>query len=140
MAWLLDTVFVSELRKNQKADALVQVWQKTITGQPQWLSVTSLNEIRFGILKAARLDPAFAARLDFWYSNILLPGFRHFLIPVDRAIAEKAAELRYKQGLSYNDALIAATALVHGLTLVTRNETDFVGTGVTVVNPWKATA
>jgi predicted nucleic acid-binding protein len=137
MPWLLDTVLVSELRKSGQCDPHVLAWQAGIKGQEAFISVITLNEVWFGILSVESRDPAFAARLHDWYAKILVPGFQDALLAVDRLVAEKAAELRQRLALSYNDALIAGTALVHGLTLATRNEADFAATGITLVNPWR---
>lgn len=135
---LLDTVVVSELRKGARADPAVVAWQRSVVTVPAWLSVITLLEIRSGLRSVQARDPAFAARLETWYREQLLPRFREHLLPVDRAIAEAAAEFTTTRTLPPHDALIAATAKVHGLTVATRNLADFADTGVAVVNPWSA--
>ena len=134
---LLDTVVVSELRKGRRADPAVIDWQAKTTGLPTYLSVITLLEIRLGILRVQLRDAAFASRLQAWYDGHLLPRFRDTLLPVTQAVAESAAELSAARQLSPHDALIAATAHAHGLTLVTRNVSDFTGIAVPVVNPWE---
>ncbi len=133
---LLDTVVVSELRRGTRAAPAVVAWQASVTAIPAYLSVITLLEIRLGIRNVAVRDPAFAARLEAWYGERLLPSFAGRLLAVDRAVAEAAAGLATSRTLPPHDALIAATARVHGLTLVTRNTPDFADTGVPVVNPW----
>ena len=133
---LLDTVVLAELRKNERADPAVLAWQQNLAGGGEWLSVITLLEIRVGILRAAPRDPAFAGRLQFWLNEIVIPAFLGQLLPVDPPVAEAAAAMRVTHGLSFNDALIAATAAVHQLTLATRNVSDFAHTGIAIVNPW----
>jgi toxin FitB len=134
---LLDTVAVSELRKGPKGDAQFRQWHQSTVEVPVFISVITLVEVRRGILQVAKRDPSFAGRLEAWYQDFLLPKFERTLLPVDAVVAHRAAELHALRTYSDHDALIAATALVHGLRLATRNEADFDGTGVTVVNPWK---
>lgn len=134
--YLLDTVLVSELRKGAKADASVIKWQEGISATPAYLSVITLLEIRIGTRRVRGQDPDFAARLEAWYEGRLLPRFRKHLLSVDQAVAEAAAELSAGRTLSPDDALIAATAKVHHLTLATRNISDFADTGISMVNPW----
>jgi hypothetical protein len=134
---LLDTVVVSELRKGARADSAVIAWQASVAAVPAHLSVITLLEIRCGLRRVAIRDPAFAARLETWYRERLLPRFRDHLLDVDRAVAEAAAELTAGRTLPPHDALIAATARVHRLILVTRNVADFADTGVPVINPWE---
>lgn len=136
MAWLLDTVTISELRKKSKADPAVIVWQASNAGQKAFLSVITMNEIRYGALKVGERDPPFARRLQIWYREIIDAPAVYSVLPVDLAIAEQAADYRAQLRLSYNDALIAATAAVHSLTLATRNTADFDTTGIQVTNPW----
>lgn len=136
--WMLDTCTVSELRKLDRADFHVIAWEKTATGHRTWISVITLNEIRAGIRMVEPRDPGFAAKLDAWYHGLLLPNFQSRLLPVDQPVAETAAEMRVTHGLSFHDALIAATASVHNLVLATRNVSDFAHTGISIVNPWAA--
>lgn len=135
---LLDTVVVSELRKNAQADPAVRAWQHSAAGLPAYLSVITLLEIRQGLCRVRARDPAFAARLETWYRQRLLAHFSQHLLPVDQAVAEAAARIGLQRTLPRNDALIAATALVHDLAVVTRNVADFADTGVPVINPWTA--
>jgi predicted nucleic acid-binding protein len=135
MAFLLDTVTLCELRKKEKADPRLLAWQSAHPGRA-CVSVITLNEIRFGIRQVRRKDKAFAARLEIWYQDILRAKDLFRLISVDRAIAETAADLRHDFKMGYDDALIGATAQIHGLTLATRNAADFEATGVAWVNPW----
>jgi len=137
---LLDTVAVSELRKGPKGDPQFVAWRESIDAVPVYISVITVVEIRRGILQVAKRDPAFAMRLETWYRDFLLPKFHHAILPVDFVVAHRAAEIHTIRTYPDHDALIAATALVHGLTLATRNEADFAGTGVHVVNPWRAGA
>lgn len=137
MALLLDTVTLSELRKKADAHPAVISWQKSVTGQKYWLSVITLNELRYGYRKVEKRDPAFANTLKRWYQGIVANAVEVSFLPVDQSVAEQAADFRATLGLSYNDALIAATAQVHGLTLATRNVSDFSQTGISIVNPWE---
>ncbi len=140
MPYLLDTVTISEFRKRPNMDPAVYAWQESVRGERVWLSVITLNEIQYGILKVEKRDPALAERLRDWYSQILAAAPNVPFLDVDRAIAEQAAGYRALLGLSYNDSLIAATAKVHNLTLATRNIADFQNTGILLVNPWETNA
>lgn len=136
MAFLLDTVTLSEFRRAENADPAVFRWQASLLGQPVYLSVITLNEICYGIRKINNRDPAFSALLGEWYANLISQGDVFLILPVTRQIAESAADFRATHGTPYNDALIAATAQAHGLTLATRNVADFALTGIAIVNPW----
>lgn len=134
--YLLDTVTVSELRRREeKMHPGVRKWQADIGDV--WLSVITLNEIRYSMKKVERKDPVFAALLAAWYATIIAQPRRFRILDVNRAIAEQAAGIRAAHGTSFGDSLIAATARVHHLTLATRNTADFSGTGVSLVNPWR---
>jgi predicted nucleic acid-binding protein len=137
MAYLLDTVTVSEFRDKTHRDPAVFAWQSSIIGLPCFLSVITLHEIRFGIRKVARKDPGFAATLANWYDKIVAHEGEVPFLAVDRSIAELAAEFRAMHETSFPDSLIAATVKIHGLTLATRNTADFVGIGIDLVNPWE---
>ena len=137
MAYLLDTVTVSELRDKRTRDPSVVAWQESVVGESFFLSVISLNEIRYGILRVKRNDPGFADTLAAWYDGIVVNEPRLPFLPVTRTIAELAADFRSEKSCSLNDSLIAATAKVHGLTLATRNTADFAATGIALCNPWE---
>jgi len=136
MAFLLDTVTLSEFRRAENAEPAVFHWQASLLGQQVYLSVITLNEIWYGIRKIENRDPAFSALLGEWYANLIAKNEVFLVLPVTRQIAESAADFRAAHGTPYNDALIAATAHVHGLTLATRNVSDFAQTGISIVNPW----
>jgi predicted nucleic acid-binding protein len=132
--FILDTMVVSEDIK-PRPDPRVRAWLRAIAPELQFVSVISLGEIRFGI---GRLPPtASKQRLETWYAG-LIPFFRGRLLQVDLAVAHRWGQLRGAVGrsLSAADSLIAATALVHDLTVVTRNERHFDDLGVRVLNPW----
>ena len=137
--YLLDTVTISELRRDaRRMHPAVAFWQQNI--EDVWLSVITLNELRYGIRMLKRKDPAFAAILDRWYDQIIVQPQRFRILDVDRAIAELAADFRASHGVPVEDSLIAATAKVHDLTLATRNTAHFEACGVEIVNPWEAEA
>ncbi|MEP2775590.1 MAG: type II toxin-antitoxin system VapC family toxin [Luteolibacter sp.] len=137
MAILLDTVALSELRKKSKAASSVIGWQKAEGGALAYVSVITMNEIRYGAKKVADRDPGFAASLEKWYGEILMANSLYSILGVTLPIAEAAADIRATYGTAFNDSLIAATAKVHDLTLATRNTSDFTEIGIALVNPWK---
>lgn len=136
--YLLDTNVVSELRKVRlgKADDGVAAWADSVEADSLYLSVISIEEIEIGVLRAERRDPAQGAALRAWLEESVLPAFAGRILPVDVAAARRSARLQVPDPRPVSDGLIAATALVHGLTLVTRNVADFQGTGVKLLNPW----
>jgi predicted nucleic acid-binding protein len=136
MPYLLDTVTLSAFRRQDKADPRLIHWQETQRGKIGYISVVTLNEIRYGMKKVEPRDPVFASRLAAWYSQIVSLPDQFRILKVDRAIAELAADFRADHETPFEDSLIAATAKIHGLTLATRNIADFEATGIPLVNPW----
>lgn len=136
--YLLDTNIVSELRKIKtgKVDANVYAWAIRRTGVKQYLSAITVMELETGVLQMERRDSNQGAMLRTWLDGQVLPAFAGRILPVDFAVARACAKFHVPNPCSDRDALIAATALVHGLTVVTRNVDDFKATDVRVYNPW----
>ena len=137
--YLLDTNVVSELRKKPgRIDANVLAWSEGVHPLDQYISVVTLQELETGVLLLDRHDTAQAKMLRHWLETMLRPAFAKRILPVTQEVALRNAQLHIPDPQPYRDSLIAATALVHGLTVVTRDVTDFEPTGVRVVNPWVA--
>lgn len=138
MMYVLDTHVVSELRKVKtgKADANVAAWAATVDASALFLSAITIMELETGVLLVERRDAAQGAMLRTWLAQHVLPEFTGRVLPVDTAVAQRCAKLHVPDRCADRDALIAATALVHGMTVVTRNVADFVATGVALFNPW----
>lgn len=136
--WLLDTNVVSELRKvrSGKADANLARWADDVDVAELFVSAITIQELEIGILMARRKDAPKGAILRTWMDQHVLPAFAERILPVDLAVALRSAPLHVPDLLPVRDALIAATALTHGMTVVTRNVVDFDRTGVAVYNPW----
>lgn len=133
--YLLDTNVVSELRK-PKADAQVKRWAKAQASSGLYLSVITLLELETGVKRIERRDAPQGAVLRQWLDAQVLPAFGDRILIIDAAVARCAAGLHVPDGLPQGDLMIAATALVHGMTVVTRNTADFERTGVPLLNPW----
>lgn len=138
MTYLLDTNVVSELRKvkSGKANTRVSQWADSVAVSDLFLSSITIMELEMGILLLERRDKAQGALLRSWLSNHVLPAFSSRILPVDTSIAQRSAALHVPNPCPLRDGLIAATALVHGMTVVTRNISDFKHTGIQVFNPW----
>ena len=134
--YLLDTNVVSALRRSNSADANVRTWAANIRLAELFLSTITVLEIERGILLIERRDPVQATILRKWLEDRVLPDFTGRIFPVDVAVARRCAPLHVPDRQPERDAMIAATALVHGLTVVTRNIADFRATGVALLNPW----
>ena len=136
--FLLDTNVISELRKagDGKADAKVIDWLSSADATTFYLSAITVMEIELGVLRIERREPAQGARLRAWMDNHVLPEFSERTLPVDTSVALRCACLHVPDPRSERDAFIAATALVHSMTVVTRNLADFKPLGVPVLNPW----
>jgi predicted nucleic acid-binding protein len=136
--FILDTNVVSELRKAKagKADGNVAAWATRVSPASLFLSAISILELETGVLIAERRDPVQGAVLRDWMELHVLPAFAGRVLSIDTAIAQRCARLHVPDRRPYHDAIIAASALVHGLTVVTRNVGDFEPTGAAVLNPW----
>jgi predicted nucleic acid-binding protein len=138
--FLLDTNVISELRRPDKANPNVVKWANGIPAIQFYISVISLLEIERGALLIARRDETQGKILRAWIDDHIVARFESRILAVDSVVALRCARLHIPDPRSERDALIAATALVHGMTVVTRNVSDFAETGVNLHNPWEASA
>jgi toxin FitB len=136
--FLLDTNVVSELRKvsSGKADRQFTAWANRVDAGSLHLSVITIMELEIGILQIERRDSHQGAMLRTWLEKFVLPEFKGRIFSIDTSVAQKCARLHVPDPRAERDALIAATAMVHGMTLVTRNLPDFALTGVSLLSPW----
>ena len=136
--YLLDTNVISELRKVRlgKADAYVAQWADSMDASDLYLSVITVQELEIGVMLAERRDPSQGAVFRAWLDRHVLPAFTDRILSVDTAVAQCSARLHVPDPRPVRDGLIAATALVHNMTVVTRNVADFEPTGVALLNPW----
>jgi predicted nucleic acid-binding protein len=135
--YLLDTNVVSELRRPTHTDARVLAWTRRVPVADLYLSAITVLEIEQGALMALRRDNAKGQMCFAWLHGQILPSFKDRILSVDCAVALCCAKLHVPDPKSERDALIAATALAHGMRVVTRNVADFKPTGVDVLNPWE---
>jgi predicted nucleic acid-binding protein len=135
--FLLDTDVVSELRK-PRADKRVKAWASSVPPAGLFLSAITVLELETGVLQIERRDARQGAALRRWLDGQVLPAFVARVLPVDTAVALQCARLHVPDRMEDGDALIAATALVHGLIVVTRNTSDFEPAGVGLLDPWHA--
>lgn len=137
--YLLDTNVISELRKagSNRSNKQVIAWANSVFANEMFLSVISILELEMGILSMERKDSTQGEILRAWLDSQVLPAFSQRIISVDTNIAQHCAKLHIPNPRPDRDAIIAATALVHGLTLVTRNVSDFKVTGLDILNPWE---
>ena len=139
MMYVLDTNVVSELRKVRagKANPNDVAWAESVDAADLFVSVVTVMELELGILSIERKDATQGAVLRAWLEQQVLPEFSERTLPIDTAVAQRCARLHVPDKRGERDALIAATALVHGMAVVTRNVVDFLSTGVTTLNPWE---
>lgn len=135
MRYLIDTNVISELRKGERADARVRSWFDGVADEEIFLSVLTVGEIRQGVERIRRRDPAAALFLDGWLS-LVLETHRDRLVPIDRLVAEEWGRMNVPDPLPVVDGLLAASAKVGGLTVATRNVADFARAGVEYVDPF----
>jgi toxin FitB len=138
--YLIDTNVVSEFRRASKgkADRQVTAWANSIPAESMFLSAVCILEMEMGTLLMERRDPGQGAILRSWLEDHVLPSFAGRILVVDTPVALRCAALHVPNPCSYRDSLVAATAMVHGMTVVTRNTADFKSTGVALLNPWQA--
>ncbi len=136
--FVLDTNVVSELRKVRlgRADHNVARWADQVDAMALYLSAITVQELETGVLLAERRDPPQGAIFRTWFDQHVLPAFAGRILPIDTLVAQRCASLHVPNPRPVMDSLIAATALVHGMTVVTRNTADFQSLGVPILNPW----
>lgn len=138
MSFLVDTNIISEVRKGSRCDADVAAWYGTIDDSDLFLSVLVLGEIRRGVELVRPRDPEQAAVLDTWLGEVDA-AFGERVLAVDRTVTNEWGRMGAIRPVPVIDGLLAATAKVHELTLVTRNDADVAGLGAEVLNPFKST-
>ena len=134
--FVLDTHVVSELRKPVRANAHVSEWAARISSAQLYLSAMTVLELELGVLRMERKDRRQGAELREWMDGKVLQEFAGRILPFDTGVARCCAGLHVPNPMPERDAMIAATALVHGMTLVTRNVRDFQCANVNLFNPW----
>ena len=135
---ILDTNVVSEIRKST-CHPNVQAWLAAQTTDQLYITAITVLEIQRGIsLAAQRGDEAQAGVFNRWLEEMVLPAFAGRILPIDHVVARRAAKLQWADSRDYRDPVIAATGLVHGAAVVTRNIKHFEATGVELVNPWES--
>jgi hypothetical protein len=137
--YVLDTNVISELRKaaSGRADRNVIAWAAGIAPLTLFLSVITILELERGTLQVDHRDSAQGALLRVWLDTRVIPAFDGRILPIDTSVAQRCAHLHVPDPRPERDALIAATALVHGMAIVTRNVIDFEGTGLQIIDPWR---
>lgn len=140
--FILDTNVVSELRKANagKADRHVVAWAAGVATGSLYLTAITVLELETGVLSIERRDRAQGSMMRKWLDEQVMPAFAGRILAVDAQVALRCAKLHVPDRLSDRDALIAATALVHGMTVVTRNVADFKAARVALINPWDVQA
>lgn len=134
--YLVDTNVVTGLRRRDRADPNLAAWAQEVAPSDLFLSAVSVLELEMGVLALENRNPSLAAPLRLWLNNKVLAAFAGRILAVDAAIARRCAALHVPQRRPERSALIAATAIVHGLTVVSRNPADFEPMGIAVINPW----
>lgn len=135
--FLLDTNVLSELRRRERTHPKVAAWADTVHASDLFLSAITILEIEAGTLQLARRDAIQGRVLRAWIDGKVLPAFADRILPIDTAVAQRCARLHVPDPRAERDALIAATALVHRMRVVTRNVADFQPMGVDLLNPWE---
>ena len=137
--YLLDTNIISELRKvrSDKANKNVEAWANSVATNSLYLSVVTVLELETGILQLERRDAIQGTILRTWLEHQVLPAFSGRILPVDIPVARTCAAMHVPNPRPHRDTWITATALVHGMTVVTRNVKDFEYAGVQLLNPWE---
>jgi len=136
MSYLIDTNVISEVRKRERCDRHVSAWYASITDEDLFLSTLVLGEIRKGVERARPRDAVKAAALERWLRDVET-AFEGRVLGIDNAVSDQWGRMSAVRPVPVIDGLLAATALVNGLTLVTRNDRDVAGLGAMVLNPFK---
>lgn len=136
--FLVDTNVISELRNPRTAHRNVVAWDASVSPSLLYISAISVMELEIGVRQKERSDVRQGRLLRDWLENKVLPAFSDRIVPVDLEIARRCAALHVPDPRPLGHSLIAATALVHGMTVVTRDVKDFKLTGVSLLNPWEA--
>ena len=137
--FVLDTDVVSHLRRPEKAHPNVQAWADSVPVASSFISSITLLELEIGVLRIERKDRHQGAILRAWLEELVVPRFDGRILAIDAEVALRCAQLHVPDPRADHDALIAATALIHGMTVVTRNVQDFEPMGVEFLNPWEWT-
>ena len=140
--YLLDTNVVSEMRKisTGRADRSLTAWSNSVDVPEMYVSAVTIEELEIGVLGIERRDAAQGQMFRRWMEDQVLRVFEDRVLPVDTRVARKSASLHVPDRRPVRDGFIAATALVHGLILVTRNVADFEPMGVKFLDPWQSNA
>lgn len=136
MSYLIDTNIISEVRKGERCDKHVSAWYASVTDEELFLSTLVLGEIRKGVELARPRDPAKAVALERWLREVET-AFDGRVLAIDTAVSDQWGRMSAVRPIPVVDGLLAATALVNRLTLVTRNDRDVTGLGATVLNPFR---
>jgi len=135
--YLLDTNVISELRRPRRTNPKVAVWVDRVPAEDMFLSSVTVLELETGARLLSRRDAGQGMLIQQWIEDRVLMAFADRILAVDTAVARRCAPLHVPDPRPYRDSLIAATALVHRLTVVTRNKADFEPMAVPVLNPWE---